>query len=142
MIRHRILRRFTARYNRVKLQITKRYEAVLCRHSWPGNIRELWKRTELCLHAQRKNGTVDIVDLPDYLLETRTTGPNLPTLAEVEYQHVMKVLKACDGNRVRARRRCWASGARLFTALSLVKDPAILPAWKPRADPISRRARL
>src|ERR1700733_9547873 len=100
LIRH-FFKEFTARYNRGKLQITKRAEAVLCRHSWPGNIRELENALSYA-SMLTQNGTVDIVDLPDYLLESRTTGPNLPTLADVEYQHVMKVLKACDGNRVRA----------------------------------------
>ena len=100
LIRH-FLKESTARYSRGKLQITKRAEAVLCRHSWPGNIRELENALSYA-SMLTQNGTVDIADLPDYLLESRTTGPNLPTLAEVEYQHVMKVLKACDGNRVRA----------------------------------------
>jgi DNA-binding NtrC family response regulator len=101
LIRH-FLADFTTRYKRGKLQITKRAEAVLCRHSWPGNIRELENALSYaCMLTQ--NGTVDLVDLPDYLLESRSVdGPNLPTLAEVEYQHVMKVLKACDGNRARA----------------------------------------
>jgi DNA-binding NtrC family response regulator len=101
LIRH-FLADFTTRYKRGKLQITKRAEAVLCRHSWPGNIRELENSLSYaCMLTQ--NGTVDLVDLPDYLLESRSAdGPNLPTLAEVEYRHVMKVLKACDGNRARA----------------------------------------
>jgi DNA-binding NtrC family response regulator len=101
LIRH-FLEEFTLRYKRGKLQITKRAEAVLCRHTWPGNIRELENALSYaCMLTQ--NGTVDIVDLPDYLLESRSgDGLNLPTLAEVEYQHVMRVLKACDGNRARA----------------------------------------
>ena len=75
---------------------------ALLHYRWPGNIRELENALSYaCMLTQ--NGTVDLVDLPDYLLESRSVdGPNLPTLAEVEYQHVMKVLKACDGNRARA----------------------------------------
>jgi len=101
LIRH-FLEDFAARYHRPKLLITKRAEAVLCRHSWPGNIRELENALSYaCMLTQ--SGTVDLVDLPDYLLEVRSVdGTKLPTLAEVEYQHVMKVLKACDGNRARA----------------------------------------
>jgi DNA-binding NtrC family response regulator len=101
LIRH-FLQDFTARYDRGKLQITKRAEAVLCRHTWPGNIRELENALSYaCMVTE--NGIVDLVDLPDYLLEGRSAdGPGLPTLAEVEYQHVMNVLRACDGNRARA----------------------------------------
>ena len=101
LIRH-FLEDFAARYHRPKLQITKRAEAVLCRHSWPGNIRELENALSYaCMLTQ--TGTLDLVDLPDYLLEVRSAeGAPLPTLAEVEYRHVMEVLKACGGNRARA----------------------------------------
>lgn len=101
LIRH-FLEDFSKRYHREKLQITKRAEAVLCRHSWPGNIRELENALSYaCMLTQ--SGTVDIADLPDYLLETRfADGSDLRSLAEVEHEHVMKVLKACDGNRARA----------------------------------------
>lgn len=101
LMRH-FLEDFSQRYNRGKLRITKRAEAVLYRHSWPGNIRELENALSYaCMLTQ--TGIVDIADLPDYLLENRPAeSSELQTLAEVEYQHVIKVLKACDGNRARA----------------------------------------
>jgi DNA-binding NtrC family response regulator len=101
LIRH-FLQDFAARYDRPKFEITKRAEAVLCRHLWPGNIRELENALSYaCMLTQ--DGMVDLSDLPDYLLEARPAeGTALPTLAEVEHQHVMKVLKACGGNRARA----------------------------------------
>jgi DNA-binding NtrC family response regulator len=128
LIRH-FLADFTTRYNRGKLQITKRAEAVLCRHSWPGNIRELENALSYaCMLTQ--NGTVDIVDLPDYLLESRSVdGPNLPTLAEVEYQHVMKVLKACDGNRARAAEVLGIGRATLYRFIAR-EGPAEAPGWE------------
>jgi DNA-binding NtrC family response regulator len=117
LIRH-FLEDFSARYKRGKLLITKRGEAVLCRHSWPGNIRELENALSYaCMLTQ--TGTVDLPDLPDYLMEGRSAdGPDLPTLAEVEYQHVMKVLKACDGNRVRAAEVLGISRATLYRFLA------------------------
>ena len=101
LIRH-FLEDFAKRYKRGKLQITKRAEALLSRHSWPGNIRELENALSYaCMLTQ--NGTVDLADLPDYLLEVRPAEESgLESLAEVEHRHVMKVLKACDGNRARA----------------------------------------
>jgi DNA-binding NtrC family response regulator len=128
LIRH-FLADFTTRYNRGKLQITKRAEAVLCRHSWPGNIRELENALSYaCMLTQ--NGTVDIVDLPDYLLESRSVdGPNLPTLAEVEYQHVMKVLKACDGNRARAAEVLGIGRATLYRFIAR-EGPGEAPGWE------------
>ena len=124
LIRH-FLEDFSTRYNRGKLQITKRAEAVLCRHSWPGNIRELENALSYaCMLTQ--NGTVDIVDLPDYLIEDRSVdGPNLPTLAEVEYQHVKKVLKACDGNRARAAEVLGIGRATLYRFIA--RDGSVEP---------------
>jgi DNA-binding NtrC family response regulator len=101
LIRH-FLDSFETRFRRPKLRITKRAEAALCRHFWPGNIRELENALSYaCMLTQ--SGTVDLNDLPDYLLATRCeAAPNFPTLAEVEYDYAIKVLKACDGNRARA----------------------------------------
>ena len=101
LIRH-FLDSFETRFRRPKLRITKRATATLCRHSWPGNIRELENALSYaCMLTQ--SGTVDLSDLPDYLLATHSeAAPNFPTLAEVEYDYVIKVLKACDGNRARA----------------------------------------
>lgn len=128
LIRH-FLEDFSARYNRPKLLITKRAEAVLCRHSWPGNIRELENALSYaCMLTQ--TFTVDLVDLPDYLVENRSTdGPDLPTLAEVEYQHVMKVLKACEGNRARAAEVLGISRATLYRFLAR-EDPGPASGWE------------
>ena len=101
LIRH-FLESFEKRFRRPKLRITKRAEAALCRHFWPGNIRELENALSYgCMLTQ--SGIVDLGELPDYLLAGRTVAaPSFLTLAEVEYEHVIKVLKACDGNRARA----------------------------------------
>lgn len=124
LIRH-FLERFSARYSRPTLRITKRAEVLLCRHSWPGNIRELENSLSYaCMLTE--TGTVDIGDLPDYLL----AGPapdalNLQTLAEVEYEHVMKVLKACDGNRARAAEVLGIGRATLYRLIAREKNDDI-----------------
>jgi len=117
LIRH-FLEDFSQRYKRGKLQITKRAEAALCRHSWPGNIRELENALSYaCMLTQ--SGMVDLADLPDYLLENRPAeSSELQTLAEVENQHVRKVLKACEGNRARAAEVLGISRATLYRFLA------------------------
>jgi DNA-binding NtrC family response regulator len=120
LIRH-FLEGFSKRYDRPNLSITKRAEALLCRHTWPGNIRELENALSYaCMLTE--TGTVDIGDLPDYLLESRAQDqPGLPTLAEVEYQHVLKVLKACDGNRARTAEILGIGRATLYRILAREK---------------------
>ena len=128
LIRH-FLEEFSKRYNRGKLQITKRAEAVLSRHSWPGNIRELENALSYaCMLTQ--NGSVDLNDLPDYLLEHRPVeNSELKTLAEVEHQHVLKVLKACDGNRVRAAEVLGIGRATLYRFIARDGAPDKPPQW-------------
>ena len=120
LIRH-FLEGFSKRYDRQNLRTTKRAEALLCRHTWPGNIRELENALSYaCMLTE--TGMVDIGDLPDYLLESRGQDESgLPTLAEVEYQHVLKVLKACDGNRARAAEILGIGRATLYRILAREK---------------------
>ena len=101
LVRH-FLESFSSRYRKPGLRLTKRAEALIRRHPWPGNIRELENALSYaCMLAQ--DNTIDISDLPVYLLENPTeNGTQLRTLADVEYEYVMKVLKACDDNRARA----------------------------------------
>lgn len=129
LIRH-FLKVFTSYYNRDKLQISKRAEALLCRHAWPGNIRELENALSYaCMMTQ--NGTVDISDLPDYLLESRPVdGPSLPTLAQVEYEYVMNVLKACDGNRARAAEVLGIGRATLYRRFIAREGSGESPGWE------------
>ena len=120
LIRH-FLDSFSTRFGRTRLCITKRAEVTLCRHSWPGNIRELENALSYaCMLTQ--SGTVDLGDLPDYLLAGRSVdAPNFPTLAEVEYDYVIKVLKACDGNRVRAAEVLGIGRATLYRLIAREK---------------------
>jgi DNA-binding NtrC family response regulator len=120
LIRH-FLDSFSTRFGRPKLRITKRAEAALCRHFWPGNIRELENALSYaCMLTQ--SGTVDLVDLPEYLLAGRSAAPpNFPTLAEVEYDYVMRVLNACDGNRARAAEVLGIGRATLYRLIAREK---------------------
>jgi two-component system response regulator HydG len=120
LIRH-FLDSFSTRYGRPKLRVTKRAEVLLCRHSWPGNIRELENALGYaCMLVQ--SAAVDIGDLPDYLLAGRSVdAPGWPTLAEVEYEYVMKVLKAHDGNRARAAEVLGIGRATLYRLLAREK---------------------
>jgi DNA-binding NtrC family response regulator len=124
LIRH-FLELFSTRYRKPALRLTKRAEMLLCRHSWPGNIRELENALGYaCMLTQ--NGSVDISDLPDYLLASGSAGaPSFPTLAEMEYEYAMKVLKACDGNRVRAAEVLGIGRATLYRLIAREKTDEV-----------------
>jgi len=117
LIRH-FLERFSSRYGKPGLRLTKRVEALLRRHSWPGNIRELENALSYaCMLTQ--SDTIDAGDLPAYLLENQSEpGAGFATLADVEYEYVMKVLKGCDGNRARAADVLGIGRATLYRLIS------------------------
>lgn len=112
---------FSSRYGKPGLRLTKRAEGLLSRHSWPGNIRELENALSYaCMLTE--SDLVDIGDLPAYLLANQSADRSrLPTLADVEYEHVMKVLKACEGNRARAADMLGIGRATLYRLISRQK---------------------
>jgi DNA-binding NtrC family response regulator len=120
LIRH-FLEGFSVRFEKPGLRLTKRAEGLLSRHAWPGNIRELENALSYaCMLAQ--SDMVDVGDLPAYLVANHSpSGPHLPTLADVEYEYVMKVLKSCDGNRARAADILGIGRATLYRLISRQK---------------------
>ena len=120
LIRH-FLEGFSSLYGKPGLRLTKRAEGLIYRHSWPGNIRELENvLSYACMLTE--NNVVDVGDLPAYLVANRPAdGPHLPTLADVEYEYVMKVLKSCDGNRARAADILGIGRATLYRLISRQK---------------------
>ena len=78
---------------------------VLDRCRWPGNVRELANAVK---HGAVLSGRddVDTVHLPDEIVRPRPapTSANLGTLADVEREHVLRVLEACGGRQGDAAR--------------------------------------
>jgi two-component system response regulator HydG len=82
-------------------------DALLLAHRWPGNVREL----ENALRhgaALADDGLITPADLPSHLgappAPSASAGVRLCTLAEMEREHVLGVLGACDGSVVEAAR--------------------------------------
>jgi DNA-binding NtrC family response regulator len=99
---------FLARHN-ARCRTAKRFEAealvALRGYPWPGNVRELRHVVERA--AVLADG--DAIDLSDLPLEVRRTGaPPDPSgvattpLAELERQHIARVLAMMRGHRARA----------------------------------------
>lgn len=92
---------------------TARAKARLLDHAWPGNVREL---QNVVKHgaALATGLEVDVEDLPEDLVRGPRQGPATPpplsdratlrTLAEVEREHIVRVLDACDGSQSEAAR--------------------------------------
>jgi two-component system response regulator HydG len=76
---------------------TQAAERALERHAWPGNVREL--RNAVQHGAALALGShVDVVDLPEDLGAAPTIAASVQrSLADVEREHVLRVLDACGG---------------------------------------------
>jgi len=89
---------------RPDLDLTPAARQRLLEYSWPGNVRELKNVIErsFALHAG------PVLDAPDVALSLHTSGAKAAperekTLAEVEAEHIRRVLESC-GNQVTAAR--------------------------------------
>jgi DNA-binding NtrC family response regulator len=92
--------------------------ARLLAYTWPGNVRELENVIERAITLNR-GGHITVDDLPAIMLtnppsqtnaiscvengtETRAAGSKIPTIADLEREHLVRVLDLTGGNRKRA----------------------------------------
>jgi len=101
---------FSRRYRKQPRQLSKGALSRLTMNDWPGNVRELQHCIESAVVLSRTEMIdSDHLSLPPSASQepsiTVTEGggypPGLP-LEEVERDHIMRTLDACDGNRTRA----------------------------------------
>jgi len=88
-------------------------------HRWTGNIRELKNAIERAVILSSENVlTADL--LPEDIRRPGSTsigGNGIPTLEEVEREHMIKVLKQSDGNKSQAAKLLGVSSATLYRKL-------------------------
>jgi len=96
--------KFSREFNKTKLQITAKAMEVLMRYHWPGNIRELENTIQRCIIMADDEIGVD--QLPDHLKmeapQAEAETNEWATLAEVEQNHIKKVLAAVGNNKTKA----------------------------------------
>ncbi len=95
---------------------------ALCRHDWPGNIRELANVLERA-QILAENHVVTLDDLPESLVENRAGAPSATAgdphhLREVERRHVLEVLRQEKGNKVHAAKALGISRRALYRLIS------------------------
>jgi two-component system response regulator HydG len=80
-------------------------ESALLAYDWPGNVREMLNAIRHAT-ALAEGDVILLEHLPEELLAPRSPRPrtSLRTLAEVEREHVVAVLRACGGVRSAAAR--------------------------------------
>jgi two-component system response regulator HydG len=93
---------------------SKQAQARMVAYAWPGNVRELQNAVKHGA-ALATGPYVDEADLPEELLAFRSDAGSAPvlepgasapfrSLADVEREHILRVLDACSGSQVEAAR--------------------------------------
>ncbi len=114
------LEKFSKQYEKPVHGMSRRAQAVLWRHSWPGNVREMENVLgNACMMVQ--GDTIDVRDLPDYLQKGDAgsivdDGGLLP-LAEMERRYARRVLEQLGGNKVQTAKTLGISRATLYSIL-------------------------
>ncbi len=94
---------------------------IFMNHPWPGNIRELENAMEHAVILARGEH-IDVDDLPAYLREESAVHPyGGETLAHLEKEHLQRVLKQYQGNKIEAARRLKISRSTLYRKLEQYK---------------------
>jgi len=103
LLQRHFIARFAAQYGKEVRGLTRRAQIRLSQHSWPGNVREL---ENVIGHGAMMTMTdlVDVQDLPAYLHAPAETAepaaaflPTAGTLADVEREYILRVLKETGG---------------------------------------------
>ncbi|NOX38648.1 MAG: sigma-54-dependent Fis family transcriptional regulator [Calditrichaeota bacterium] len=84
-------------------QLSPEAERTLLAYHWPGNVRELENAIERAM-VIGKTSEIQPRDLPLFAEAPLPEGAELVSLAEVERQHIQKVLDRVGGNVTRAAR--------------------------------------
>ena len=136
-----LARQFLALESDPPRQLDRAAEELLLGYSWPGNIREL-SNAMRCASTLSDGSLIGPHHLPDEIT-CRSAAARVPLrrLADVEQEHILGVLRACNGVQADAAKILGIGRNTLWRKLRSFGDAAIDPpgpAW-PRAAPVPVR---
>jgi two-component system, NtrC family, response regulator HydG len=118
LVRH-LLDKLAAKLGKPECWVSAEAMAVIRRHSWPGNVRELENVIERAL-VLGLGTVIDVEDLPDSLRNPvrSSAGGVARRLADVERDHIVRTLRAVDGNKAAAARALGVNRKTLYRKLT------------------------
>ncbi len=127
LLQRHFLRIFAAKYNKSRLNITRRAQAFMARYSWPGNVRELENLLGYCA-MMAEGEIIDVQHFPPEMLESARNGKpaedELISIEELARRHANRVLRRVGGNRTQAAEILGVSRSTLYR---LLKQPEAGP---------------
>jgi DNA-binding NtrC family response regulator len=115
------IEQFSERYHKQIKGLTRRAQALLSRHSWPGNIRDLENALgHACMMAE--GNILDVRDFPDRLRAPTPKGigeeDESLSLEALQRRHALRVLERLGGNKARAAEVLGVSRTTLYRLLA------------------------
>jgi DNA-binding NtrC family response regulator len=120
LLQRHFIEKFATQYNKPVRGMTRRAQALLGRHDWPGNIRELENVIgKACMTVE--GSVIDVTDLPAYLRKAavaRADDDNMLSMEEVQERHLVRVLERVGGDKSRAAEVLGISRSTLYNILA------------------------
>jgi transcriptional regulator with PAS, ATPase and Fis domain len=118
--------RFAEQYRKKIRGLTRRAEAQLSCHSWPGNIRELENVLgNACMMVESSD--IGVSDLPAYLRGAARGGQmdefDSVALDDLQKRHAMQVLDRAGGNKALAAKMLGISRSTLYRLIGSSESP-------------------
>jgi len=114
-----LLQRISERHNFESIVFDDEVMDILCRYSWPGNVRQLQNVIESSL-ILANDGVITREALPAFLLEQTGTVPNtkVGTLHRAENAIIQEILKKNNGNISKAARELGITRPTLYKKIN------------------------
>jgi len=130
LLQRHFLEKFSALYHKEISGMTRRAQACLANHGWPGNIRELENVISgsciMCL-----GNVIDLPDLPEYLRSATATGSDddeMVSMETIQQRHLLRVLNRVDGNKAKAAEILGVGRNTIYQILSRIKAETAIAA--------------
>ncbi len=127
LLQRHFVEKYAARYKKEITGITRRAQARLAAHPWPGNIRELENVISgSCIMTV--GHVIDLADLPEILRVpapvTELGSQELVTLEALQQRYLLRVLTLVDGNKAKAAEILGVGRNTVYQMLSRMGDAA------------------
>ena len=123
LLQRHFVEKFAGLYNKDISGITRRAQARLVSHPWPGNIRELENViSSSCIMCV--GNVIDIADLPEFLRSASTVELNddeLVSMEVIQQRHLLRVLNRVDGNKAKAAEILGVGRNTIYQILSRIR---------------------
>jgi DNA-binding NtrC family response regulator len=118
LLQEHFVEKYSSQYGKAISGISRRAQRLLAEHSWPGNIRELENLiSAACILCD--GPVLDLEHLSNLSPDRQIAPPGrLISLREVQKKHVLDVLEAVEGNKLKAAEILRISRSTLYSILS------------------------